>query len=73
MGTRITRFTYEDLGVPGAPERPAAMKPGDLLVRFAVAEPRVGSEHLFGDEMTLLLRRDGRIYKIAGAEEDNGP
>jgi hypothetical protein len=72
-GDRIARFTYDDLAVPGAPERPAAMKPGELLVRFAVPTPRLGSEQLFGDGMTLLLRREGRGYRIAGAGEENGP
>jgi hypothetical protein len=70
---KIERFAYEDLDLPGAPERPAAMKPGELLVRFPVATPRAGSEQLFGDEMTLLLRREGPSYKIAGFGEENGP
>jgi hypothetical protein len=70
---RIERFTYEDLGGPGAPERPPMMKRGELLVRFPIATPRVGSEQLFGDSMTLLLRRDGQTYKIAGMGEENGP
>jgi hypothetical protein len=70
---RVTRFTYEDLGTAGAPVRPAAMKPGELLVHFTVATPRVGAERLFGDAMTLLLRRDGRTYKIAGMAEENAP
>jgi hypothetical protein len=69
----IARFTYDDLGAPGAPERPPEMKRGELLVRFAVPTPRVGTEQLFGDEMTLLLRRDGRGYKIAGIGEEGGP
>jgi hypothetical protein len=69
----IARFGYEDLGSPGAPERPSGMKPGDLLVRFAIAMPRVGTERLFGDAMTLPLRREGRTYKIAAAAEENAP
>ena len=70
---KIERFTYEDLAVSGAPERPPTMTPGELLVRFPVATPRVGSEQLFGDEITLLLRREGSTYKIAGFGEENGP
>ncbi len=70
---KIERFTYDELGAPGAPERPPSMKRGELLVRFPIATPRVGSEQLFGDEMTLVLRRDGRNYKIAGFGEDSGP
>jgi hypothetical protein len=70
---KIERFEYADLDLPGAPERPATMKEGDVLVRFPIATPRVGSEKLFGDEVTLLLRRDGSGYKIAGFSEENGP
>ena len=70
---KIERFAYADLDLPGAPERPATMKEGDVLVRFPIATPRVGSEKLFGDEVTLLLRREGSGYKIAGFGEENGP
>jgi hypothetical protein len=70
---RIERFAYADLGGPGEPERPAEMQPGDLLARVPVATPRVGSEQLFGDAVVLLLRRDGRGFKIAGFGEENGP
>ena len=49
------------------------MREGDALVRFPIATSRVGSEKLFGDEITLLLRRDGASYKIAGFGEENGP
>jgi hypothetical protein len=70
---RIERFAYEDLGSAGAPDRPPVMKRGELLVRFPVETPRIASEQLFGDTMTLLLRRDGRTYKIAGVGEENGP
>ena len=70
---RIERFTYADLGAPGAPERPQEMKAGDLLLRVPVATPRVGPEQLFGDVVVLLLRREGRGFKIAGFGEENGP
>ncbi len=70
---RIVRFGYDDLGVAGAPDRPAVMKPGDILVRFPVATPRAGTDALFGDEMTLLLRREGQVFKIAGASEEDAP
>jgi Domain of unknown function (DUF4440) len=72
-GDRIARFTYDDLAVPGGPSRPPAMRPDEILVRFAVPTPRLGSEQFFGDAMTLVLRRDGRVYKIAGAGEENAP
>jgi hypothetical protein len=70
---QIERFDFDDLDLPGAPERPATMREGDALVRFPIATPRVGSEKLFGDEITLLLRRDGASFKIAGFGEVNGP
>jgi len=70
---KIERYAYEDLGVPGAPERPAEMKRGEILARFPVPTPRAGSEQLFGDEMTLLLRREGRRYKIAAFGESDAP
>jgi hypothetical protein len=72
----MERWSYAALeGSATAPtlERPAEMRPGDLLVRVPIATPRVGSEQLFGDVVTLLLRRDGRGYKIAGFAEENGP
>jgi hypothetical protein len=77
---RIERFRYEDLGGGGGatavPERPPGMRRDDLLVRFPVETPRLGSEQLFGDSMTLLLRRDGQAgmsYRIAGLGEDHAP
>ncbi len=56
----------EELGVPGRPSRPNTMTNDDVLVRIPIATPRVGSDVLFGDEIRLLLRRDGPRYKIRG-------
>ncbi len=70
---KVERFTYEDLDAQGAPPRPTTMKPGELLVRFPIATPRAGTEQLFGEWMTLVLRREGRGYKIAAVGEEDGP
>lgn len=73
---RMDRYTYADLegagagGAAGAIARPAAMRPGDLLVRVPVTLPRVGAEPLFGDVVVLLLRREGDGFKIAGESEE---
>jgi hypothetical protein len=70
---RVERFSYADLGGPGAAPRPERMAPGDVLLRVPVTTPRAGSEALFGDVILLLLRREGRAFKIAGFGEENGP
>jgi hypothetical protein len=68
----IERHTYDTLGTPGAPSRPAEMRPGDLYVRVPIATPRVGSEQLFGDVLVLLLRREDGRLKIAGQADESG-
>ena len=70
---QIERYELSEVGVPGSPERPPEMKPGDLLIRLPIATPRIGSEPLFGDVVILLLRRDEGRFKIAGVAEENGP
>lgn len=68
---RVEHFESEDLGVPGAPQRPDVMRPGDLLVRAPVTTPRVAGERYFGDTILLLLRRqEGGGFVIAGVAED---
>jgi hypothetical protein len=69
----IERWSFADLDAPGAPDRPAEMRPGDVLVRVPITTPRAGSEQLFGDVVIVLLRREGRAFKIAGFGEENGP
>jgi hypothetical protein len=59
-------YARETLGQPGRPPRPSAMGADDVLVRIPIATPRLGADVLFGDEITLLLRRDGSTYKIHG-------
>ena len=69
--SQIEKHTYETLGVPGAPQRPPEMKPGDLYVRVPIVTPRIGGEQLFGDVLVLLLRREEGRLKIAGQADEN--
>jgi len=62
-------WARDELGLPGRPARPVSMGEGDLLVRIPVATPRVGADVLFGDEIKLLLRRDGARYRVRGYGE----
>jgi len=65
----IEIYAREELGVSGRPSRPNSMAADDLFVRIPVATQRVGADVLFGDEIRLLLRRDGSRYKIRGYGE----
>ncbi len=69
--SQIERYTYEALGNPGAPPRPAEMRPGDLYVRVPIASSRIGTE-FFGDVIVLLLRREEGRLKIAGQQDEKG-
>ncbi len=69
--SQIEKHTFDTLGIPGAPARPAEMRPGDLYVRIPIATPRVGSDQLFGDVLVLLLRREDGRLKIAGQADEN--
>ncbi len=62
-------YGTEDLGLPGRPSRPSAMGNDEVLVRIPIATTRVGADVLFGEEILLLLRRDGGRYKIRGYGE----
>ncbi len=62
-------YRVEDLGLPGRPTRPATMGADETLVRVPIATPRVGADVLFGEEILLLLRRDGARFKIRGYGE----
>jgi len=59
-------YARETLGQPGRPPRPNAMGADDVLVRIPIATPRLGADVLFGDDILLLLRRQGSVYKIHG-------
>lgn len=62
-------WARDELGLPGRPSRPTSMAEGDLLVRVPVATPRLAADVLFGDEIKLLLRRDGARYRVRGYGE----
>ena len=62
-------YAYGELSLPGRPSRPMAMGTDDVLVRIPIATPRLGADILFGDEIRLLLRRDGSRYRIRGYGE----
>lgn len=65
-------YAREELGQPGRPPRPSSMDPDDLLVRIPILTTRLGADDLFGDEIRLLLRRDGSRYVIR-AYGENAP
>ena len=62
----LTVDTFEDLdaAVPGRPRQPAEMRPGDVRVHGRVVTPRIGSDRLFGDELTFLMRPEKGRYRI---------
>lgn len=62
-------WARDELGQPGRPARPQAMVDGDLLIRIPIATPRLGADVLFGEEIRLLLRRDGARYRVRGYGE----
>lgn len=62
-------YGADDLGLAGRPSRPATMAADETLVRIPIATSRVGADVLFGEEVLLLLRRDGARYKIRGYGE----
>ncbi|MBI2390001.1 MAG: hypothetical protein HYV09_10460 [Deltaproteobacteria bacterium] len=62
-------WARDELGLPGRPSRPSSMGEGDLLVRIPVATPRLAADVLFGEEIKLLLRRDGARYRVRGYGE----
>jgi len=67
----VERRSWESLGGPNEPAKPAEMRPGDLYVRVPIATPRLGAEQLFGDVLILILRREEGRLKIAGQADEN--
>jgi hypothetical protein len=68
---RIERWEWDELGQPPAPARPNEMHRGDVLVRAPVEVTRVAGERVFGDVLTLILRRaEGRLRIAAYGESD---
>ncbi|MDB4945284.1 MAG: hypothetical protein JWP97_4818 [Labilithrix sp.] len=70
--TQMEKLTYEGFGDTRGVARPGEMRPGDLYVRVPIANPRVGSDQLFGDVLVLLLRREDGRLKLAGQADEPG-
>lgn len=65
-------YTQEDLAValPGRPEHFPDRKAGDILIRFRILTPRVGTERLFGEEVVVSLRPEGGAYRVWRWQEE---
>jgi hypothetical protein len=69
---RVERWEWDDLGTAPNPPRPAAMRPGDLYVRAPVEVPHIAGERVFGDSVTMVLRRqEGKLHIAAYGEADS--
>jgi hypothetical protein len=53
--------------------RPTWMRTDDVLVTVPIQTPRVGTDALFPEKVTLLLRREKGRYIIGGVFEDFAP
>jgi hypothetical protein len=71
---KLERWDYRELSRTTEPVRPQEMRDGDLLVRLPITAP-LGpmGEHLVGDFLYLLFRRDQDAKKVglAGVAETN--
>jgi hypothetical protein len=65
----VERWEPEELGAPGAPARPADMRPGELLVRAPLEVTTVLGERLFGDAIVMLVRSQGSGLRITAYGE----
>ncbi|MDP8998864.1 MAG: hypothetical protein M3O46_01995 [Myxococcota bacterium] len=70
---RIERYGWEDLSAPDTPARPPDMHTEEIYVRVPLEVTRLSGERVFGDTMLLLLRREGRKYRIVAYGETDGP
>ncbi len=70
---RIQRWAWDELGAPETPARPRGMLPAEILVRAPVEVTRVAGERVFGDVMTMVLRREDGKLRIAAYGEVDGP
>ncbi len=68
---RVLQWSYDELGVPGAPSRPAEMRPDELYVRVPMEVTQVAGDRLFDDVLVLLLRREEGRYRIAAYAEES--
>ena len=69
---RVERWTYDELGSPGAPVRPSDMRADEIYVRAPLEVTHLGSEKLFDDVFVLILRREEGRYRIAAYGEVGG-
>ena len=66
---RIERYAWSDLGEPGAPPRPAGMRPDEVYVRVPLEVTQVAGERYFEGVLVLLLRAEGGRARIVGYGE----
>ncbi len=66
---RVEHYSYGELGVEGAPARPADMRPDETYVRVPLEVTQVNGEKYFEGTIVLLLRGDhGRAKIVAYGE-----
>lgn len=70
---RIQRWEWDELGTPARPSRPSGMRPGEILIRAPLEVTRVAGERVFGDVVTMILRRQEGTLRIAGYGEGDAP
>ncbi len=66
---RVEHYSYGELGVEGAPARPADMHPDETYVRVPLEVTQVNGEKYFEGTIVLLLRGDHGRAKIAAYGE----
>lgn len=66
---KIEVLTFEDT----KDVRPASMRPEDVFVIVPIQTPRVGTDALFPERVSMLLRREKGRYVIAAVAEDFTP
>lgn len=67
---RIYRFDDFDEETTLAVARPAAMKPGDLLLRVPIVQTETSAGKVFGDEISLVIGQDGNEARIRAVVEE---
>jgi hypothetical protein len=65
---RIERYRYGELP-PASSVASSEVRPGEVLVRVPLEVTRIAGERFFGDTMLLVLRREGREYRVAAYGE----
>ena len=66
---KIEILTFEDT----KDVRPGSMRPEDVFVIVPIQTPRVGTDALFPERISMLLRREKGRYVIAAVAEDFTP